>query len=84
MNTKIKKSTIFVLSCILIASLLGISAAGIPQDQKDPVGDGSGGCTICDKPLCGCAIPPAGYTLTATCTCSSTQCTKTCTYTPRG
>ena len=51
------------------------------QDPNPPTG-GTGSCNYCSKTACGCSSPPAGYYLSYSCTCSSLQCTQTCSYNP--
>lgn len=70
---------------VLVALAVAISASAIPPPNRDdpPGGGGAGGsCNYCTQTACGCSSPPVGYRLDYTCTCSSLQCTRSCTYSP--
>lgn len=69
---------------LLAALCLTLSAfATLPGPFNNDPGDGSGGsgsCTYCSQSACGCSPPPSGYYLQFSCSCSSTQCTRSCQY----
>jgi len=67
---------------ILLSVALSVRADGPGEDGI--VDSGSGGssfCTYCSESRCGCASADVGYMLSFSCTCSSIQCTRSCTYT---
>jgi hypothetical protein len=73
---------------VILAVLITLSAFGMPNGgplENDP-GNGTGGggsCTYCSSTHCGCANAQVGYILYFSCTCSSLECTRSCTYEPR-
>lgn len=82
---RVRQSGRLVVLLAVLMAFFGALSPGtggqLPQNQPGPT-DGStdGGC-YCGIALCGCAAPPSGYTLEASCTCGGSGCTRTCTYT---
>ncbi len=79
---------LFTLSLLICLAVFG---AWLPVDAQDDQQDppppcdgwgcgGGGSCTYCSQTACGCAAPQPGQYLSFSCSCSSIQCTRTCTY----
>lgn len=81
---RIRQSGRLVILLAVLTAFFGAPSAGIgnplPQNQPGPTDSSDSGC-YCGIPLCGCAQPPSGYTLDASCTCGGSGCTRTCSYT---
>jgi hypothetical protein len=81
MSTARPRST-WLIRWVAVAALLALVVpAGAQTDYQDYGSGGGGGCDYCNRSACGCAPPPAGMTLTFSCSCSSITCTRSCDYT---
>ncbi len=74
----VRMALVLTFAVFLSAGLLIPSAAQYSEDPNPP--GGSGNCSYCSQNRCGCAAPHGDCSLTATCTCSGSTCTVTCTY----
>ncbi len=82
------QSLVLVVALVAALSLTLLLAANVMAQARDPNYEegGSGGscppgCSYCCQDTCGCSSPPAGMYLTYDCSCSTVQCTRSCTYT---
>lgn len=77
-----RKRTGVVLGLALVVLAAAMPAAA--QFDPDPGGGGGGGGggTYCSQPQCGCSAPSGFYVCGYSCSCSSLQQTRSCTYCP--
>ncbi len=81
MREKAKVAVLVVLlSALALAGMLVPIGADTEYQDYGSGGSGGGGCTYCSQGQCGCAPPPAGQTLSFSCSCSSIWCTRSCNY----
>lgn len=79
---KFSRSTVV---CLLLIGVMAVPLFGQRQPDYPDTGGGTGGggCSYCTQSACGCSPPPLGYTLSYSCSCSSLQCTRSCSYSPQ-
>ena len=82
-----KSLVLFVVlaAALSLTLLLAVNAMAQARDPNYEEGGSGGscpsGCNYCCQESCGCSSPPPGTVLTFDCSCSSIQCTRSCTYT---